>query len=271
MNEFLLKQPVCSKFNLTLNSTYQQQPQKNIESCNNKIFKLLSVIELSEQVPEALNLNYFDLNLTEKVINSCKYKSDFTGINNAVIQLHDVKQIQGILMNELSIDSNISQSKLSIIQEIKSILNNIIERNQFQLRYAAKRRFVDSFKIFAESFVLFTTADIFNINLKYQFIISLMKELLNKVFFEDVIVELTYPIAGLLFTLMCNLRAIVQESLKQQLSTQAVSIISNSFENSIPLQQHRVFLNSSDFNEILIKLIEYLINSSKILTKNNSF
>ena len=273
MNEFLLQKPICSKFNLTLNSTSNQPLKSTVESSsssyNSKIFKLLSVIELNEQVPEALNLNYFDVNLTEKVINSCKYKSDFIGINNTVIQLHDIKQIQSILMNELSVDSNISQSKLNIIQEIKSILNNIIERNQFQLRYAAKRRFIDSFKIFAESFVLFTTPDIFNINLKYQFIISLMKQLLNKVFSDGVIVELTYPIAGLIFTLMCNLRAIVQESLKQQLSTQAVSIISNNLENSIPLQQHKVFLNSSDFNEVLVKLIDYLINSSKILNFNS--
>ena len=267
VNEFLLRQPVCSKFSLSMNSSYQfqQQPQKLQKQSQNKIFKLLSVVEFSEQSPEALNLNYFDINLTEKVINSCKYKSDFIGTNNAAIQLYDVKQIQGVLMNELSIDSNISQSKLNIIQEIKSILNNIIERNQFQLRYAAKRRYIDSFKIFSECFVLLTTSDIFNITLKYQFIISLMKELLDKVFSDDAIVELTYPIAGLLFTLMCNLRAIVQESIKQQLSTEVVSIISNNFDSSIPLQQHRIFLNSSDFNDILNKLINYLVNSSKII------
>ncbi len=263
VNEYLLKQPMCSKFSLSMSSSFQQQqqPVQTQHMFNNKVFKLLSIIELNEQAPEALNLNYFDISLTEKVINSCKYKSDLIGVSGAIIQLYDVKQIQAILMNELSIDSNISSSKLNIIQEIKCILNNIIERNQFQLRYASKKRYIDSFKIFAECFVLFTTTDVFNINLKYQFLINLMKELLNKAFCDDVIVELTYPIGSLMFTLMCNLRAIVQESLKQQLSTQAVSMISNNLDNSIPLQQHRVFLNSSDFNDILAKLIDYLINS----------
>ena len=264
MNNYLIKQPVCNKFSLSMNySYYQQQQPQSQQIYSNKIFKLLSEMELTEQSPEALNLNFFDMNLTEKVISSCKYKSDLIGTSGAVIQLYDVKQIQKILLNELQIDSNISQSKLNIIQEVKMILNNIIERNQFQLRYASKKRYIDSFKIFAECFVLFTTTDILNLNLKYQFIINLMKELLNKAFSDDVIVELTYPIASLLFTLMCNLRAIVQETLKQQLSTQAVSNISSNLDNTIPLQQHRVFLSSSDFSEILSKIIEYLISLCK--------
>lgn len=273
INDFSIKQSIniSKRFNILPNESTLKQQQE----FPNRLFKLISIIELAEQAPDMLSLNYFDVNLTEKVINSCKYKTDLVGMTSggvagvgaggATIQLYNVKQIQSILMNELAIDSNIASSKLNIIREIKYILNNIVERNQFQLRYASKKRYLDSFKVFIECFVLFTTSDIYNINFKYQFLINFIKELLNLVFANDVIIELTYSIGSLLFSLMCNLRLIVSESLKQQLNTPITSIIGNNLDNSnlVPLQHHRIFMNPSQFYEILNKLVSYLINSCK--------
>lgn len=257
-----------SMMNTTSGGLFQKQDarksDRQSENMNNKIFKLLAVVELTDEPVEMLALNYFDVKLTEKVMDSCRYRSDLVGVG-AGVQLYDVKQIQTILMNEISADANVVSLRQNIISEIKMILNNIVERNQFQLKFVAKKKYLDSFRTLVETLFLLTPNEILNITVRYKLLISLIKELLEMVFVEDVIVELTYPIAGLLFTLMCNLKMVIDESVRQEMSNAGDMFAGQ--QHQTPVLQ---LYNPSHLYDLLSKAIEYLLNSCNCL-RNDFF
>jgi nuclear pore complex protein Nup205 len=230
-----------------------QSQQANQLEESSKLNRLLDMIDFRESLtPKPLNLNYFDTALTEKVISTCKVKTDFVGTTLGTIELYNLKQIQAILMNEITADANLATSKLNILHEIKQIVNNINERNQFQLRYASKKRYIDSFKMLVECMIALLPVEIFDFNLRYKFILNLMKKFLDLVFVDDVLIELTNPIPTLLFTLMCNLKFIIDETTKQQISSDAMNtaLVKN-------------LLNPSCFHEILSKTLDYLLSPCK--------
>jgi hypothetical protein len=125
---------------------------------------------LAQETPEALNLNYFDQNLIEKVIETCKLKpSDQAMISSmSNLKLFDLKKIKTILTNEIGDTSQAaSSSKINLIIELKYILKNVYERNQFQLEFLHKKKHLDSFKTFIETVVLLTPCDVFGLSMRF--------------------------------------------------------------------------------------------------------
>lgn len=134
---------------------------------NNKIFCLLDFMNFSQITPEPLNLSFFDQQLIEKVINTCKYTPEFLS-STINIQLYDLKKLRSIIFYEIK-ESGINISRSNLLNELKYILQNVYERNQFQLSFIYKKRYFESLKLLIESFVLLTPCDVFNLNQRYFF------------------------------------------------------------------------------------------------------
>lgn len=228
-------------FNTTSEKTMDSMSSKN--NYNNKIFDILEISSFVQEPSEALNLNYFDPQLIEKVIETCKQKPEFVNMH-----LYDLKKIKSILMNEIGEANQASSSKINLIIELKYILKNVYNRNQFQLEFFFKKKFFDAFKTLIESVVLLTPVDIFNLQLRYTFLVSLINKLFDKLKNDDVFPELTYSVASILFTLVKNLRDVIEQMTKLQTTNETLKLF-----------QKQQFFNIS---EIFGKLVDYLLDSS---------
>jgi len=82
------------KIDLSLGGDYMEKPSKLNSLIVNSTF--------AQMPPNALNLNFFDEQLIEKVIESCKYNSsEFYSYLAGNLQLYDLKRIKLILLNEI--------------------------------------------------------------------------------------------------------------------------------------------------------------------------
>jgi nuclear pore complex protein Nup205 len=240
----------CDDTKFTFTESANHQKKDNIIDQNNKIFSILSILNLSQIVPEALELSYFDSQSIEKVIDTCKYNSDYVASN---IQLYDLKKLKNILLNEIK-DSGINIPKTNILNELKYILQNVESRNNFQLNFIIKKKYLESFRILVESLVMIIPTDIFNLNQRYKFIVILINQLLNSMNCDNLIVELTYILPSIIFTLVYNLRLVISQINKVQYLTETNNL------NTTPQQQMNLdFFNLTD---IFSKLLDYLLNST---------
>lgn len=233
------------------NSTFDREfnTENDFSEKFNKVNCLLSDTILVQSSPEQLVLNFFDNQLIEKLIDNCKYTTESFTAN---LQLYDTKKIKEILLNEIK-DSGINISKHSLVIEIQNILQNVHERNRFQLNFFIKRNFLDSLKTLVETVILLTPLDVFLMTQRYKFLTGLTNRLFQIIKFEDLITELTYPVASILFTLIANLRQVISQIKKQQIS-EALALN----------QKPQDALNLSDLFDIFKKTIEYLLNSCKL-------
>lgn len=169
---------------------------------NNKLFALLSFLSFSQIEPERLNLNYFDSALIEKVIDGCRLanatsvalsSSSATALassisssidsTNAMLlpgQLYDIKKLRSILVYEIR-QSALNISRANLLNELKCILENVLERNLFQLSFLAKRKYFDSLKLLVESFTILMPCEVFPLNQRYTFLVAFIKRLFQNV------------------------------------------------------------------------------------------
>ena len=127
-------------------------------------------------------------------------------------------------MNEIGEANQISSSKINLVLELKYILKNVYDRNKFQLDFFYKKKFIDSFKTLVESVVLLTPVDIFSLQLRYTFLVSMIEKLFDKLKQDDVFAELTYPVASILFTLVKNLRDVIEQITKLQITNESLKL-----------------------------------------------
>lgn len=166
-----------------------ENSQQSVLDSTNKIFALLGELNFSQIQPDQLNLNYFDQQLIEKVIESCKTSSTSHAADNNTMstsssQLYDIKRLKNILVYEIK-QSGLNISRANLTQELKYILENVLERNLFQLSYLARKKFFDAFKLLTESFVLLVPCDVFDLNQRFTFLIELIKILFTMVNFNN--------------------------------------------------------------------------------------
>lgn len=222
---------------------------------NNKIYSLLSFMNFAQTSPEPLNLNYFDQQLIEKVIDTCKYSPEF--ISSATnVQLYDLKKLRTILIFEIK-ESGIYISRSSLLNELKYILQNVYERNQFQLSYVYKKKYFESLKLLIESFVLLTPCDVFSLSQRYSFLVALIKRIFQTISGDNLIVELTFSVSSILFTLVTNLRQVISQLKKHQQQP-----LNDSNMSALMQQQTAYTLNLSNLTDLFKKIIDYLLNSS---------
>ena len=226
------------------------QKKDNIVEQNNKIFSIMSILNFSQMVPEALELSYFDSQSIEKVIDTCKNNSDYLSYN---LQVYDLKKLKYILLNEIK-DSGINIPKTNLMNELKYILQNVDNRNNFQLNFIIKKKFLESFRILVESLIMIIPSDIFNLNQRYKFILVLINQLLDSINCDNLIVELTYILPSIIFTLIYNLRLVISQISKIQYLTETNNL------NAVHQQQGSFDL--SILTGMFSKLVDYLLNNT---------
>lgn len=188
----------------------EQKPllESQVDS-NNKLFALLAFLSFSQAEPEPLNLNYFDSALIEKVIESCRLanSSSSTTTSGGVVsapaaaaaaassssgigdlmglmllpgQLYDIKKLRKILVYEIR-QSALNISRVNLFNELKNILENVLERNLFQLGFLAKRKYFEALKLLVESFMILMPCEVFPLSQRYTFLVAFIKRLFQTV------------------------------------------------------------------------------------------
>ena len=147
----------------------------------NKLFEIVRFMDFVQVAPDALNLNYFDGQLIEKVIESCKSTPEFLPLTS--LQLYDLKKLRSILVYEIrdSAASVVSISRSHLLAEIKCILRNVYERNLFHLSFYVKKRYFEAIRLLVESLVTLAPCEVFALNQRFNFLIALTKRLFQMV------------------------------------------------------------------------------------------
>lgn len=248
-----------AKFKSALIDQSVVENQETDES--SKLFYFLNFLNLSQTVPFNLELNFFDPTLIENVINSCKISLiEEYSIN---VHLFDLKKLKQILYNEIkSAPPTINVSKAQLINELKYILQNVFDRNQFQLSFHFKKRYFDSFKLLVETFVQLVPNDIYPLEKRYSSVYLMSKALLNKVLVnENVLAELTFQSSSLLFILIVNLRKCVSHLRKMKyLSDMNMSVIG---QQSASQTNYINIINLPNLVDLFKKIVQYLLDTSK--------
>lgn len=136
--------------------------------------------------------------------------------------------------------------------ELNHILSNIKERNLFQLKFLAMKKYFESFKRLVECVIVIAPIDSLNLNLRFKFLAHMTNLLLDMILKEAIVIELSYPVASIIFTLVKNLRQVLIELSKQN-------------DSSAKFKQTREYLSSnwSSLSSLFKKSIEYLLDSCK--------
>ena len=281
----------------TSSSTSRQQQQQQAASVvggtgdgevNSKLLTLLNAVGFAQRAVDSFSeLNYFDPQLIEKVIEACTYSAssapnDQTAQQQqqqqAALNLYDLRKIRAILASEIRESAgSVNIPKASLVDELKYIVANVNERNEFQLTYAAKRKYLDALRVLVESLVLITPCDVFALDERYAFLLALIRRFVDKVTNDDkatttttttteaassveageplvLTAELTFPVAGLLFTLVHNLRVVIARLRRAESTSGEATVFGTPF-------RQRLTLNSPSLADIFAKLVDYLLNS----------
>ncbi len=165
---------------------YQSQTMLDLDydfqNTENKCFELFKFLDFVQCAPDHLSLKFFDSQLIEKVIDTCKYTPDYLPFSN--LTLYDLKKLRSILIYEIKDSAaSMSISRHSLLDEIKYILKNVHDRNQFHLSFYAKKKYFEAFRLFTESLILLAPCEVFSLNQRYNFLVALIRRLLLTVKF----------------------------------------------------------------------------------------
>ncbi|KAJ8314739.1 hypothetical protein KUTeg_006889 [Tegillarca granosa] len=188
-----------SIFNSTALS--QSRPLRGKQT-RRKLLTLLDSVDFTQQYPRPLALDFFDLSVIENVIKNAETK------NKEDVIYCDVKELHRILMSELNNlqGTVMAAQRPRIVEEVESILKNVVLRNQVRQNLYAKQQSFDAWRQVTEVLLTSCPEDYLPKDVKQAILFELLQELLQKVADEDSLTELTAPVAGVILTLVANLR-----------------------------------------------------------------
>ncbi|KAK2179080.1 hypothetical protein NP493_515g00009 [Ridgeia piscesae] len=206
-----------------------------------KLLGVLDSIDFVQNYPPSMELKFFKQSAMEQVIASCEQR-DETGI-----QLCNVKLLY---------------------QEIQSICGNVVERNSFRESIFCKRQAFEAWRQLVEIILTACPEDLLHGESRQNMLFEILQDLLLKVSKEDAIPELTAPAAGVILTLMANLRHCFLSI--QPTPSQCVSQYSLQQPDGSTVSQSSGFGQSSSgrmifassLQVVLKGLIEHLMRSS---------
>ncbi|XP_045195259.2 nuclear pore complex protein Nup205-like [Mercenaria mercenaria] len=167
-----------------------------------RIMSLLDTVQFSQQYPDQIHLEFFDYRLIQQVITSVERKDE------GGVTFYDVKSLYRILMNELNNlqGTTMAGQRQMIIEEIEGILRMVIERNKVCQSLHSKHQAFDSWRQVTEIILTACPEDLLQGETRQTVLFELLQDLLMKVADENALPELTAPVAGVILTLMANLR-----------------------------------------------------------------
>ncbi|TWW76544.1 Nuclear pore complex protein [Takifugu flavidus] len=164
-----------------------------------KLLSVLDTIEFSQDIPELLQLDFFERTQIEQVISNCEHINE---------QGHTVCNVK----------------------EVNTILQHVVERNRVRRSLSAKRNALRSWRNLVETLLTACPADLIPADERQLIIRDLLLDLHDKVLSEDAAGELMPIVAGAVFTLTAHLSQSVLSEQQQGLGveTSGFASITNS-------------------------------------------
>ncbi|XP_043979844.1 nuclear pore complex protein Nup205 [Gambusia affinis] len=172
-----------------------------VSKVRRKLLSVLDAIDFSQDLPELLQLDFFERAQIEQVISNCEH------VNEQGHTVCNVKLLHRVLVaevNALQGMAAIGQRPL-LMEEVNSILQQVVERNRVRRSLSAKRHALQSWRSLVETLLTACPADLIPADDRQLIIRDLLLDLFDKVLSEDAAGELMSIVAGAVFTLTAQL------------------------------------------------------------------
>ncbi|OCT58146.1 hypothetical protein XELAEV_18002475mg [Xenopus laevis] len=231
-----------------------------------KILRILDSIQFSNEIPEPLQLDFFDRNQIEQVIANCEHK------NRRGQTVCNIKLLHRVLVaevNALQGMAAIGQRPL-LMEEINTILQYVVERNKLLQCLHAKRHALESWRQLVEIILTACPQDLIPTEHRQLIIRDLLQDLHIKILDDDAAQELMPIVAGAVFTLSAHLSQSVRTELKQPLAasglgqSQYVQMLDGSFAappGTENLSSGFASIGDSSLHMILRNLLEFILKT----------
>ncbi|XP_077452437.1 nuclear pore complex protein Nup205 isoform X2 [Stigmatopora argus] len=173
----------------------------SVSKVRRKLLSVLDAIDFSQDMPELLQLDFFERTQIEQVISNCEH------VNEQGHTVCNVKLFNRVLVaevNALQGMAAIGQRPL-LMEEVNSILQQVVERNRVRQSLSAKRHALQSWRSLVETLLTACPADLITVEDRQLIIRDLLLDLHDKVLSEDAAGELMPIVAGAVFTLTAHL------------------------------------------------------------------
>ncbi|XP_043823780.1 nuclear pore complex protein Nup205 isoform X1 [Dromiciops gliroides] len=235
-----------------------------------KILSILDSIDFSQEIPEPLQLDFFDRAQIEQVIANCEHK------NLRGQTVCNVKLLHRVLVaevNALQGMAAIGQRPL-LMEEISTILQYVVGRNKLLQCLHAKRHALESWRQLVEIILTACPQDLIQAEDRQLIIRDLLQDVHDKILDDDAAQELMPVVAGAVFTLTAHLSQSVRTEQKQPQpspmaaagpgESQFVSMLDSSF--TLPLAPEGITvgfasIGDSSLHIILKKLLDFILKT----------
>uniref|UniRef100_A0A8C8VRA0 Nucleoporin 205 n=1 Tax=Pelusios castaneus TaxID=367368 RepID=A0A8C8VRA0_9SAUR len=231
-----------------------------------KILSILDSIDFSQEIPEPLQLDFFDRAQIEQVIANCEHKNARGQVICNVKYLHRVLVAE---VNALPGMAAIGQRPL-LMEEINTILQYVVERNKLLQCLHAKRHALESWRQLVEIILTACPQDLIQAEDRQLIIRDLLQDVHDKILDDDAAQELMPVVAGAVFTLTAHLSQSVRTEQKQPLAVPVpghshyVLMLDGSFSSSPGSEGISVGFTSigdSSLHIILRKLLDFILKT----------
>ncbi|XP_030404304.1 nuclear pore complex protein Nup205 [Gopherus evgoodei] len=231
-----------------------------------KILSILDSIDFSQEIPEPLQLDFFDRAQIELVIANCEHKNARGQVICNVKYLHRVLVAE---VNALPGMAAIGQRPL-LMEEINTILQYVVERNKLLQCLHAKRHALESWRQLVEIILTACSQDLIQAEDRQLIIRDLLQDVHDKILDDDAAQELMPVVAGAVFTLTAHLSQSVRTEQKRPLAvpvpghSQYFLMLDGSFTSSPGSEGICVGFAStgdSSLHIILKKLLDFILKT----------
>ncbi|TFK03385.1 Nuclear pore complex protein Nup205 [Platysternon megacephalum] len=231
-----------------------------------KILSILDSIDFSQEIPEPLQLDFFDRAQIELVIANCEHKNARGQVICNVKYLHRVLVAE---VNALPGMAAIGQRPL-LMEEINTILQYVVERNKLLQCLHAKRHALESWRQLVEIILTACPQDLIQAEDRQLIIRDLLQDLHDKILDDDAAQELMPVVAGAVFTLTAHLSQSVRTEQKRPLAvpvpghSQYFLMLDGSFTSSPGSEGISVgfaSIGDSSLHIILKKLLDFILKT----------
>uniref|UniRef100_A0A2K5D2G5 Nucleoporin 205 n=1 Tax=Aotus nancymaae TaxID=37293 RepID=A0A2K5D2G5_AOTNA len=230
-----------------------------------KILSILDSIDFSQEIPEPLQLDFFDRTQIEQVIANCEHK------NLRGQTVCNVKLLHRVLVaevNALQGMAAIGQRPL-LMEEISTVLQYVVGRNKLLQCLHAKRHALESWRQLVEIILTACPQDLIQAEDRQLIIRDILQDVHDKILDDEAAQELMPVVAGAVFTLTAHLSQAVRTEQKQTLvsgpgDAHYAFMLDSSFTSPIPAENPLVgfaSIGDSSLHIILKKLLDFILKT----------
>ncbi|XP_017831104.2 nuclear pore complex protein Nup205 isoform X1 [Callithrix jacchus] len=230
-----------------------------------KILSILDSIDFSQEIPEPLQLDFFDRAQIEQVIANCEHK------NLRGQTVCNVKLLHRVLVaevNALQGMAAIGQRPL-LMEEISTVLQYVVGRNKLLQCLHAKRHALESWRQLVEIILTACPQDLIQAEDRQLIIRDILQDVHDKILDDEAAQELMPVVAGAVFTLTAHLSQAVRTEQKQTLvsgqgDAHYAFMLDSSFTSPVPAENPLVgfaSIGDSSLHIILKKLLDFILKT----------